>query len=532
MSIELHLVGSHSGVGGTALDSSNAVDARYSRMSQEDDSSSSISHRQQHHHHHQENKRRGKLQTFIVGVRQCNPFAMFVALALLFILMGAIAFLTLILCILLIDSSPEPIVILVSIDAFRYDFVDKFAKYMPALSSLRKQGVTVGRMQPCFPTKTFPNHYSIATGQYVENHGLVSNSFYDRNAPFANKLFKQTLTDPYWWSQGEPIWITAEKQNVSTATYDYPGGNVKIQGIYPSFYEPVYIKESGFERRLGKIEQYLKMKRDKVPGAPSLIMYYVSWVDSAAHYYGVPDTDDSTTNDSAVFYNALKTTDGFIDGIMKKIDELGMKSRVNFLIVSDHGMLNLSADRIVWIRTMLEKYYNETQPTNRVDFKSVVTSNTVGTLVDMNVLVNSTDAVLKRNTINQLYTDLQETVKRYSLNCTIYKRDEIPAQYHYNKNERIPDILLISDPGYYSGLDSSAWWNERGDHGYRNDIDEMYAFFTGIGPKLKRGGVKAYEMIQNIHIHSLIAELLKIKPSTITDGNIENIKNVLSYQKK
>ncbi|HNU42387.1 MAG TPA: alkaline phosphatase family protein, partial [Cyclobacteriaceae bacterium] len=76
------------------------------------------------------------------------------------------------------QAQEKPYVVLVSFDGFRHDYV---AKYNPP--NFRKfiaKGAQAEAIIPSFPSKTFPNHYSIVTGLNPGNHGLVDNSFYDR----------------------------------------------------------------------------------------------------------------------------------------------------------------------------------------------------------------------------------------------------------------------------------------------------------------------------------------------------------------
>ena len=62
-------------------------------------------------------------------------------------------------------------VILVSIDGMRADYLDKYAP--PELTRMASEGVRARWMQPGFPTKTFPNHYTVATGLYPGIHCLI-----------------------------------------------------------------------------------------------------------------------------------------------------------------------------------------------------------------------------------------------------------------------------------------------------------------------------------------------------------------------
>ncbi len=109
----------------------------------------------------------------------------------------------------------KPTVILVSLDGFRYDYADKFKT--PTLLRLAAEGVRAKWMIPSFPTKTFPNHYTIATGLYPEDHGIVENNVYDFGTVFTMSKASE-VRDPRWWG-GEPIWVTAEKQGQRAASY-------------------------------------------------------------------------------------------------------------------------------------------------------------------------------------------------------------------------------------------------------------------------------------------------------------------------
>ena len=97
-------------------------------------------------------------------------------------------------------------------DGFRWDYPDKAST--PNLDFIAANGVKAERLIPCFPTKTFPNHYSIATGLYIDNHGIVLNNFHSPEfGQDYNKGNRASVEDGKFYD-GEPIWVTAEKQGV------------------------------------------------------------------------------------------------------------------------------------------------------------------------------------------------------------------------------------------------------------------------------------------------------------------------------
>ncbi|KAF0984690.1 hypothetical protein FDP41_000589 [Naegleria fowleri] len=459
-----------------------------------------------------------------------NPLKACLGSTLTVILLGVMALIILLVVLLLVEK-PRQVIVVLSIDGFRYDYLDLYPQYVPTLLNMRKKGVYVDKLKPSFPTKTFPNHYTIATGQYVQSHGMVSNKFYDKKAPFDSKIFTQQLTDPFWWEQGEPIWITAQKQKISTACYDYPASNVQIQGMFPNFYEPVFIHDDyDIQKRISKLRNYLSMTKNHQADAPKLIMYYLGWVDNAAHFHGVPDPSKNLTSESMYFYNALKMVDDMVSNVFQTISDLQLESHVNIIVLSDHGMENVKQkENGIWIQPMLDRYFSYLNMTS-LNIYSIADSYTSGTLVDFYVMPNSTDQNARKVAINTLYEGIKGAIDLFSYPCKVYKKEDIPFRYKYTNNSRIPDVLVVSDIGEYSAIDSMFWWGEKADHGYDNEEPAMQAFFQALGPLFKSGGVKAYDSVANIHIHSLLAELLNINPSTRNEGSLDEIKNVLSYE--
>ena len=123
--------------------------------------------------------------------------------------------------------------VVISMDGFRWDYPLWYDT--PFLDEVAQKGVS-SSLIPSFPTKTFPNHYTLATGLYPDHHGIVANSFMD---PETGKVFSlsnpETSGDPRYYG-GEPIWLTAQKNGLHTAVFYWPGSDVPVQGKYPEIY--------------------------------------------------------------------------------------------------------------------------------------------------------------------------------------------------------------------------------------------------------------------------------------------------------
>jgi len=175
----------------------------------------------------------------------------------------------------------KPTIILISLDGFHPSYLERIEN--GNLNRIAREGVRAESMIPVFPTKTFPNHYSIVTGLYCEHHGIVHNTIYD---PLFNSIFRLSMRSEVqngrWW-QGEPVWITAEKNNIKTAPLFWPGSEAQISGIRPAYWQP-YDGHMPDMERLSKILSFLDLPVSK---RPQFLTLYFSDLDDIGHNYSL-----------------------------------------------------------------------------------------------------------------------------------------------------------------------------------------------------------------------------------------------------
>lgn len=132
------------------------------------------------------------------------------------------------------DQSEIYPLILISMDGFRWDYTERTDT--PNFDFLIEKGVQAQSLIPVFPTSTFSNHLSIATGLYPENHDIVSNTMYDEvfDARYTIGEGSESVTESRWY-EGEPIWVTAEKQGrvKPTRIYDKRDRVTRRKGSSP-----------------------------------------------------------------------------------------------------------------------------------------------------------------------------------------------------------------------------------------------------------------------------------------------------------
>ena len=122
---------------------------------------------------------------------------------------------------------------MLSLDGFRYDYLDQHPLQSPNLRRMAASGLQSTGLLPAFPSRTFSNHYSIATGLYPGNHGIIGNGFYDRSRGERYRLGDRQAVEDGTWYGGEPLWVAAEKAGLRAASFFWVGSEADVQGIPP-----------------------------------------------------------------------------------------------------------------------------------------------------------------------------------------------------------------------------------------------------------------------------------------------------------
>ncbi len=226
----------------------------------------------------------------------------------------------------------KPTVILVSIDGFRWDYLDR--GITPNLGRLATTGVRAEAMVPVFPTKTFPNHYSIVTGRYPGHHGIVGNTFRAPDLGTRYTMHDRALVRDGRFYLAEPIWVTAERQGQRTAPFYWPGSEAAIGGVRPAYnlaYNPVLPDADRVSRVLGWLDMPARRR-------PAFITMYLSGVDAAGHRYG-PDAPETRS--------AIIHADSVVGSLIAGLEKRAIGDSVNLIVVSDHGMAATSPSRTI-----------------------------------------------------------------------------------------------------------------------------------------------------------------------------------------
>lgn len=376
--------------------------------------------------------------------------------------------------------------LLVSLDAFRWDYCALHPAETPHLRQLAREGISARGLIPVFPSNTFPNHYTIVTGLYPSHHGIVNNEFFD---PELGEHFHYNVAasaqKSQWW-RGEPIWVTAHRQGRKTACSFWVGSEVEIAGVRPDFWRG-YDAQVPFEARFEELFAWLHL-----PAAerPAIITFYLEEGNSIGHKFG-PDSPELIAT--------LQQLDDRVGAIVDRAK--AEKISLNVVIVSDHGMTPISLERVVVLDDVISPAVAQ------LDFD--------GPVAGLRPLAG--DAV-----------SLQHSLARLA-HAKAYFAADLPARFHISANPRNPPVWLVPEEGW------EIYWRpryesyrtkfNRADHGYDNALPSMQGILIAHGPAFRADG-SVIDAVESVHLYNALCAAAALKPSA-NDGDERLVKALL-----
>ncbi|ESQ76756.1 ectonucleotide pyrophosphatase/phosphodiesterase [Asticcacaulis sp. AC402] len=383
------------------------------------------------------------------------------------------------------QRAETPLLILVSIDGFRADYLDRGVT--PNLKRLADTGAT-GPMRPSFPSLTFPNHYTLVTGLRPDKHGIVNNTMRDTAKPGVTFRMSNpdAVQDEFWWAGGKPVWISAEAQGMKAATLFWPGSEAPQGGVRPSYWLP-FNDDMPHGDRITQVMSWIDLPAGQRPG---FITLYFSDVDHAGHDFG-PDAPEVDT--------AMAVVDASIGQLLDGLKARGLDGKVNIIIVSDHGMAKHRPETFIKLADLL--------PPDSADMMG-------GQVAGFNPKPGRE-------------AEVEAALLKPHDHMTCWRKADIPARFRYGHHSRVPAIICLADVGSFIVAPSKDGWMPKlqgGSHGYDPAAVEMQALFVANGPGIKPG-VKL-KTFDNVDVYSLEMELLDLRPEA-SDGRLGTFRPAL-----
>ena len=392
------------------------------------------------------------------------------------------------------DTLQKPYVILISLDGFRWDYVDRFKP--PNLRNFIEEGVKAESLIPTYPSKTFPNHYSIATGMYPDKHNILGNSFYDHKKKATYSINSREAVEDGSYYAGTPIWVQAALSGMVTASYFFIGSEAEIQGYRPSNYYNFDGKVT-HETRVNQVLEWLALPEKT---RPHFITLYFADMDNTGHKFG--------PNNNEKLKKTLFKLDKTFGALFKGIKDSGLS--VNTIIVSDHGMVDIKTDNYIPIDLIKnDEHY---------------------LAIENGSLIN-----IHPKNLDQT-ADIFNTLKDIAKNnhFKVYKTENTPGFEYIPQNKNWGSIQLVADKGYYFYKNQSIdkkiknGHDISGHHGFDPANKEMHGIFYANGPAFNKG--QTVPSFKNIHIYPIMCKILGLQIPENIDGKLDQLINILTVK--
>jgi predicted AlkP superfamily pyrophosphatase or phosphodiesterase len=370
----------------------------------------------------------------------------------------------------LLVQAAEPVVILISWDGTRHDYPDRVA--LPGLERLAREGVRA-RLVPVFPTNTFPNHVTLATGAYSARHGVVGNSFLDRERG------RFHYDNDASWLDAEPIWVAAERQGIRSAVFFWVGSETDWRDIGATYRRSPFDGSVPESQKVDQILDWLDLPEAE---RPRLIMTWWHGADAVGHRKGP---------EHPAVAQQLKRQDRELVRLLGGLDTRGAWDTTTLIVTSDHGMSY--SDRHVDVVTPLRQ--------RGIGVQIVPGGGTAFLWLD--------DPARRRDALRVL-GNLKEV--------QAYASQDLPTSFNGYHPKRSGDIIVMTKPPYRFDRPSviARLVGVRGAHGYAPDHPEMAAIFYAMGRGVPRG--VRLGAVRAIDVAPSVAGLLAIDPPRHAEG--------------
>ncbi|GLT47826.1 hypothetical protein SLA2020_214880 [Shorea laevis] len=372
----------------------------------------------------------------------------------------------------------RPVVLLISSDGFRFGY--QFKTPTPNIHRLIANGTEAEMgLIPVFPSLTFPNHYSIATGLYPAYHGIINNHFVD---PDTGETFSMGSHEPKWWL-GEPLWETVANHGLKAATYFWPGSEVK-KGSWtcPEKLCKFYNGSVPFEERVDTVLSYFDLPSSEIPVFMTL---YFEDPDHQGHQVG-PDDPEIT--------EAVARIDRMIGRLIDGLEKRGVFEDVSVIMVGDHGMVGTCDKKLIFL--------DDLAPWIGISKDWVQSYSPL-------LAIRPPPGYAPSDVVAKMREGLESGKVDNGKNLKVFLKEELPSRLHYVASDRISPIIGLIEEGFKVEQKRSKRQECGGAHGYDNAIFSMRTIFIGHGPQFSRG--QKVPSFENVQIYNLVTSILKIQ---------------------
>nr|CDJ87169.1 Type I phosphodiesterase nucleotide pyrophosphatase phosphate transferase domain containing protein [Haemonchus contortus] len=386
------------------------------------------------------------------------------------------------------------------------------------MQQLISNGVQAEYLRSTFPTHSWPNWLSLATGLYTENHGMTADYMWDKKTKLSFERGKgaNDSEDIWWEGLPAPLWYTAGKSGIDVhcywfahchrAHYDMvvkvppkrwtdlstPGQTDKLSDVFPEI--------------VNRIIKYQAYKQQ-------MFLLRYAGVDNALRQFGARSDEAD---------QAIARIDLYIHELQQKLDEHNLFSSTNLVVLSDHGLAQIEEEEQFYLEECLSDYSKVIKVVNLHSMLMVFTEPEDEGHVHFELRVCDQWAPMG---------DYEDTD---TLLVKAHKLSEIPERLHWANSRFMSGVVLLTKPGTSiitrelpsipSASDQSREAKQTG--GWDPETPQMRGIFMARGPAFKVN--EKVGPIEIVDIYQTLLNILAVEPAHSHNGTWSNVEGMLA----
>jgi predicted AlkP superfamily pyrophosphatase or phosphodiesterase len=388
-------------------------------------------------------------------------------------------------------QAPAPIVVMISVDGLRPDYVtaaDKHGLKIPALRRFVTEGAYAEGVEGVIPTVTYPSHTTLITGVWPAKHGIL-----------ANTIFEPLRTGPsvwYWYAEDirvPTLWDSAARAGWATASIQWPVSvGARVTWNIPEYWRGSAAEDAKLRRavstpgllaeleaELGPYPHALEAEDDEARGRfaarllekkrPALLTLHLIALDHTQH---------ETRPFSAETFAVLERLDAVVARLRETAERLA-PGRVFFAIVSDHGFARVDANLNLFV-ALREAGLLTVERGRITDWKAIPWTSGGSAAIMLKDTADGATRGQVRTLLDKLAADPANGIDRVLDADALRTRGGFP-----------PAAFVVGlKPGWQmssSPTGSVLSSGKGGTHGHLPDVPDLRASFFLVGPGVPAG---------------------------------------------
>src|SRR5215467_13508598 len=426
------------------------------------------------------------------------------------------------------QQNGQPLLVMISVDGMRPDYVTKADAHKAKIPNLRrflKEGAFADGVQGVVPTGTYPSHTTLVTGVWPAKHGIYANQVFDP--------LQKNAEGWYWYNEdlhAETLWDAAKKAGRKTASIQWPVtvGAKNIDWLIPEIWRAGTPEDAKLLHALctpgllAEIWPNLGDYRggfDSTPEADALRGKYAEWILEnkhpailTLHLLGLDHQEHESGPFSLASIAVLEKLD-LVIGSLRETAERVSRGHAYVAVVSDHGFAKVENQLNLFAAFLQAKLFTLNDQGKISDWKALPWETGGSAAIMLKDPADQATFIAVRDLLLKLAADSANGIDRVLLADEVHERGGYPsAAFFVGLKPGWKTVASVTGP--VAGKTAHTM----GTHGELPDLPDLRSSFFLVGP-----GVPANRHLGLIDMRSIAPTLAHLIGVSLPSADGKNL---------